>query len=389
MLKFIRTVDKSLEDFLILDLKTLGNLVDNVNDHSPDAFRYGKLRRVSCHFTEESADSFIGREASGRSKYVILHGSNSGTCNLGSKVAHLILAKSEIPFAVLEHDFQRPTHGIDVVGLLEFKLGVGCNQCVPVRLLISLCKEQTNFATGKLNIYSNLVASKATTELTSLFGVVEESNQCFCSIVLPVVAVLCLSHLNHTKVVALDMAGGNELDDLGTCEPTVCEDVVKVYLSGNKTLYHLYHERNLTLVILLDTFSRMAFRLAFLSESGIKLLLLKVVRAILAFFTDKTEVHEHLGGTISNTKEQSLEAENHLVLNVGEHLSNHLGLDASLRIVRVVNHQTYGSLVIPLCTRLSLVPELSCDIDEDFAPVIVLSRKKTIEHVLATVGYAT
>ena len=157
---------------------------------------------------------------------------------------------------------------------LEFKFRVSCNQRVLVRLLISLCKEQTNFATGKLNIYSNVVASKATTELTSLFGVVEESNQCFCSIVLPVVAVLCLAHLNHTKVVTLDMAGGNELDNLCTCEPAICEDVVKVYLSGNKTLYHLYHERNLTLVILLDTFSRMAFRFAFLSESGTKLLLL-------------------------------------------------------------------------------------------------------------------
>ena len=30
MLKFIRTVDKSLEDFLVLDLKTLSDLADNV-----------------------------------------------------------------------------------------------------------------------------------------------------------------------------------------------------------------------------------------------------------------------------------------------------------------------------------------------------------------------
>ena len=82
MLKFIRTVDKSLEDFLILDLKTLGNLVDNVNDHSPDAFRYGKLRRVSCHFAEESAYSLIGRESSCRGKYVVLHGGNCGACHL-------------------------------------------------------------------------------------------------------------------------------------------------------------------------------------------------------------------------------------------------------------------------------------------------------------------
>ena len=32
MLKFIRTVDKSLEDFLVLDLKTLSNLSDKVYD---------------------------------------------------------------------------------------------------------------------------------------------------------------------------------------------------------------------------------------------------------------------------------------------------------------------------------------------------------------------
>ena len=66
MLKFIRTVDKSLEDFFILDLKTLGNLIDNVDDHSPDAFRYGKFNRVSCHFAKESAYSLIGRESSCR-----------------------------------------------------------------------------------------------------------------------------------------------------------------------------------------------------------------------------------------------------------------------------------------------------------------------------------
>lgn len=178
--------------------------------------------------------------------------------------------------------------------------------------------------------------------------------------ILAVVAILCLAHLNHAKVVALDMSGGNELDDLRTCEPAICENVVKVYLSGNKTLYHFNHECNLALVILLDSLCRMAILVTFLSESGIKLLLLQVIRTILALLANKTEVHEHLGGTIRNTEEQTLEAENHLVLNVGEHLSNHLRLDASLRIVSIVNHETYRSLVIPLpclpesCARAEL-----------------------------------
>ena len=54
MLKFIRTVDKSFEDFLVFNLKTLGNLVDNVNDHSPYTFRYGKFRRVSFIYVRTS-----------------------------------------------------------------------------------------------------------------------------------------------------------------------------------------------------------------------------------------------------------------------------------------------------------------------------------------------
>lgn len=54
MLKFIRTVDKSLEDFFILDLKTPGNLTDNVDAPSPDAFCYGKCRRVSFIYVRTS-----------------------------------------------------------------------------------------------------------------------------------------------------------------------------------------------------------------------------------------------------------------------------------------------------------------------------------------------
>ena len=60
----------------------------------------------------------------------------------------------------------------------------------------------------------------------------------------------------------------------------------------------------------------------------------------------------------------------------------------SLRIVRIVNHETYWSLVIPLSVSQSLAPELGRNINEDAAPVVVLPRKKTIELVLATVGYA-
>ena len=106
------------------------------------------------------------------------------------------------------------------------------------------------------------------------------------------------------------------------------------------------------------------------------------------FSPNKTEIHEHLGSSVCNTKKQTLEAENHLVLNVGEHIPDHFRLDASLRIVRIDNHETYWCLVISLSVSQSLAPELGRDINEDAAPVVVLPLKETIEHVLATVGYA-
>lgn len=82
MLKFIRTLDECLEDFLVFNLKTLSNLVDNVDDYLPYTFRYSNFRRIAVHFTEKSSNGFIGGEPSCCSEYVILYGSNCGTGNL-------------------------------------------------------------------------------------------------------------------------------------------------------------------------------------------------------------------------------------------------------------------------------------------------------------------
>lgn len=388
MFKFLRTIDKSLEDFLVFNLKTLGNLVYNVDDHSPYTFRYGKFHRVFGHFTEKSSDSFVGREPSYCSEYVILYGSNSSASNLGSKVAHLILSESKFPLAILENYLQRPTHRVDSVGILEFKLRVSGNQRIPVRILVSLGEEQTYLTTCKLHINSDIVTSNATTELAHPLGVVEESDKSFCSVVLAFIMILGLTNLDHTEIMTLDVAGSNELDDFCTCEPTVCKDIVKMYLSGNNTLDHLYHERNLALVILLDTPCRMAVLLTFLRESGVKLLLPQVVVTLLALLADKAEIHEHLSGTVRNTEEQTFEAQNHLVFHMGEHFANHFRLYATLRIIGIVNHKAHRSQVFPLRTLLSLAPQPGCDVYEYSAPVVVLSGKKTIEHVLAAVGYA-
>ena len=95
----------------------------------------------------------------------------------GSKVAHLILAKPKIAFAILEHDLRRPTHGIDAVGFLEFKFRVSCNQCVPFRLLVPFGKEQAYLTTCELNIHGDVVAAKITAKLASLLGMVKKEQR--------------------------------------------------------------------------------------------------------------------------------------------------------------------------------------------------------------------
>ena len=86
------------------------------------------------------------------------------------------------------------------------------------------------------------------------------------------------------------MAGGNESDNLSAGEPAICEDVIKVYFSGDETLYHLYHELYLALVILLDTLCCMAVLVTFLLEPSVKLFLLQVVASRMVLLSRISEM---------------------------------------------------------------------------------------------------
>ena len=96
----------------------------------------------------------------------------------------------------------------------------------------------------------------------------------------------------------------------------------------------------------------MAVLVTFLLEPSVKLFLLSVVRPLLSFLTNKAEVHEHLSRSVRNAEEQPFEAEDHLVLNMREHLSNHLCLYASLWIVLITIRHT-GVLASLWCLPVS------------------------------------
>lgn len=81
MLQFIRTVDKSAENLLVFNFKTLRNLAHYVDDYFPNTLRYCKFRSVSGHFTEKPSNSFIGREPSCCSEHIIQYVGNSSKSN--------------------------------------------------------------------------------------------------------------------------------------------------------------------------------------------------------------------------------------------------------------------------------------------------------------------
>ena len=281
---------------------------------------------------------------------------------------------------IIKYDFQRPAHGVNPVGVNKTELPVGCDESVPLGPLAALAEEQAYVASGKGDIHRDMVASQASAVLASLLGMVKESDELIGGKFLSIICVLGAAHLNHAKIVALDMAGGDELDNLSAGEPTVSHDVVKVYLLLDDALYHLYHQGYLALVVLLYTLGRVGVFGMFLGEAGIELLLLQAV-VLLPLLADKGEVNQHLALAVGDAEEEGLEAKHHGVSDMRVYLADKLCLHTALRIVRVIQHQAYRAGGLRSTLLLCLAPELPRNGGENLAPVIGVARKKTVERI--------
>ena len=289
---------------------------------------------------------------------------------------------------VIKYDFQRPAHGVDPVGLEEVELAVGGNESVPLATLISLREEQADIASYKYHINSDVPASQTTAVLASLLGVVKEYGELVGSVLLTFIYVLRLAHLDHTEIVASDVAGSDEQDDLCTGKPAVGQHIVEVYLALDDATDHLNHQRYLALVVLLDAFGCMRLLVVLLGETCIELFLLQAVVPLLTCLSDNGEIKQYLADAVGNADEKSLEAEQHRVRHMGVYLTDKLSLDAALGIVRVIDHQADRLRAVCRPLLLGLVPELERDSRKDFAPVIRLIGDKPIEHVLPAVKQA-
>lgn len=381
MTQFIRPVDKHVENLLIIYIEALSYLFDKFHHHIPYFLRDSKLDAVSCCIFKESADGLIVGETPCGRKQVVLHGGYGSHGDLRGEVAHLVFPKSEILLAVLEHDFQRPPHGIYLVCLKEVELAVGSDKPVPLRPFAAPAEEKADISVCELHVYGDMVASQHAAVLAAFLGLVEECHELVCRILLAFIHILGSTHFNHAQIVALCMPGSYELDDFGTGEPAVCQNVVKVYLVLDDAAYHLYHQRDFALVILLYALGGVGLFGVFLGEPCVKLLLLQAVILFLALLPDKREVKQHLAPAVSDAQEKSLEAEYHGVCHMGEHLPDKFCLEATLRKVSVINHQAYGISLLTCAVLLHLAPKLPGNNGENLAPVIGLLGKESVERV--------
>ena len=150
MTEFVRPIQERIEDFLILDIEALCNHADHLKYHIPDSLSESELHAALDSIIEESAHSLVVREALGGGEQIVLHGRDYSHGNLRgevlgrakrqSRAAHLVLSESQVLLALLEYDFQRPTSGVNPVGLVEIELAIGGNPCALFCDLIS-----TNF----------------------------------------------------------------------------------------------------------------------------------------------------------------------------------------------------------------------------------------------------
>ena len=249
MTEFVRSIQKRIEDVLILDVEALCDFADNLQYHIPDSLSESKLHATHGSILKESANGLVVGEASCRREQIVLHGRDGSHGNLRGEVAHLVLSHPEVPLTFLKDDFQRPAPGVDPVSLEEVQLAVSGDESVPLSPLAALTEKQADIATGKSHVHSNVPASQTTAVLAPLLGMVEKGDELVGGVLLAFIYVLRLAHLDHTKIVASGVTGSDEQDDLRTGKPTVGQHVVKVNLTLDYATYHLNHQCNLAVVI--------------------------------------------------------------------------------------------------------------------------------------------
>ena len=387
--KFIRFINQGIKHFFIIDGEYLGDGCNEFKNRLPDSFTDSQFVAVLIGLSEEFAYGLVVHEPFHGRENVVLECHEGRTCNLCSEVGGLALTQSEQALALLEDDLQGPASGVNPVCFEETERKVCREQSAPWAPLAATDEEQADLGVRKHDICTHVPAPELAAVLlpAPFVQLLDNGRSCEVLALEAVPGLAFLPDLYHSDIVALDMAGADELDNLGTCEPTVSQYIAEAYLLLDSPSDHLDGEVNLAHGILVKT---SLYGNALIPFGGIpsgEFLLAHSIVALLALFTEDGKVEQHLADTVGNAEEEGLEAEDAAVFKMGVDTSDVLHTPACLGEVRIINHQA-GIFRLVVTADDDLRPKLTDNMVHQLAPVGAAVIEELIEHIFTTTELA-
>ena len=140
---------------------------------------------------------------------------------------------------------------------------IRCEQSIPMPIPASLREEQAHGGTCKLHVYGAVGALKRPVVLGKSLLLELLDNLVGCQVA-PLGMILGLAKFDHTYQVALDVAAGNQANEVCTGKPAVNEQIVETDAALDGILHHLNGFVSLLhcvfLYALLNTLSRIVGR---------------------------------------------------------------------------------------------------------------------------------
>ena len=354
----------------------------------PYSVRYRQLESVAGDVTEERPDSFVCLKPLHCAKNVVLHHRQRKAGDLCREVYALTSAEVEQLLLVVICHLGSPSHGVCTICLEEAEREVRGEQSVPLPLPATLREKETYGSSCKLDINRAVSALQCPVVLGKPL-LLESFDNLVSRQVTPLSVILGLAQFDHAQQMALDVAAGNQTDEVCTGKPAVNQQIVETDATLDGILHHLDGLVGLLHGVLLD-----ALLNALASIVGRETLTALFVRQPLlliglpTLLSVKREIKEQLAQPVAQQKRQTLVAQDALVLKVRENLADELTLATALRSIRIIDNQADRLVMRRLRTTADLTHQLEIHRIEQLAPLNVTIIHKTIEHVFLTTEQA-
>ena len=354
----------------------------------PYPVRGGQFESIASGLSEENPNGLVGLKPFHCTKNVVLHHRQCKAGNLRREVYALTSAEVEQLLAIVISHLGSPAGSVSPVCLQKTQREVCGEQSVPMPIPASLREEQAYGGTCILHVDGAVCTSERSIMLGESL-LLELFDNLLGSQVSPLGVVLGLSQFDHANQVALDVAAGNQTNEVCTGKPAVNEQIVEPDAPLDSVLHHLDGLVNLRHHVLFDAFLD-SLSAMIPAISGFALLVRQplFLVCLTAFFTMKREIEEQLAHAIAQQQRQALVAKDALMLDMGVHLADELTLATAFGSVGVIDNQADRLVMLSLCATADLTQQLEVHRIQQLAPFDVTIIHKTIEHVLLTTEQA-